>query len=119
MPVIASSDAVRGGQPSFEQARVLFLGDDYALLQDEVVGQGTNEDVSISIPQIMRRALQLEAAGIILVHNHPSGDSSPSDADLEVTRRVALAGRVLEIAVHDHVIIGAEECSSLREMGLI
>jgi DNA repair protein RadC len=68
---------------------------------------------------VIRRAIDLGSAAIILVHNHPSGDPSPSRADIDITRKVGEAGKRLGIALHDHIIIGSEGHSSLRAMGLI
>jgi DNA repair protein RadC len=68
---------------------------------------------------VIRRAIDLGSAAIILVHNHPSGDPSPSRADISLTRDIAEAGKKLGIAVHDHVIIGASGHSSMRGMGLL
>jgi DNA repair protein RadC len=77
------------------------------------------DESAVHIREIMKRALQLEATAIIIVHNHPSGDPSPSQQDIRLTRDLVEAGRHLKVAVHDHVIIGANGHSSLRALGLL
>ncbi len=69
--------------------------------------------------EILKRALELHAMAIILVHNHPSGDPSPSDDDIDVTREIKAAANMLQIALHDHVIVGNGRCFSLRSNGLM
>lgn len=89
------------------------------LIRDELMGEGSIDQAPVYIREVIRRALALGSAAIILVHNHPSGDPSPSRADIDVTRAIAEAGKRLGIAVHDHLIIGTSGHVSLRAQGLI
>ncbi|MBV9509127.1 MAG: DNA repair protein RadC [Caulobacteraceae bacterium] len=102
-----------------EQFRVLFLDKKNQLIADEVMGQGTVDHAPVYPREVMRRALELSAASLILVHNHPSGDPTPSGADVEMTRQVIEAGKALGIAVHDHLVVGRGGVASLKGMGLI
>ncbi len=104
---------------SREQFRVLFLDKKNQLLQDEIMGRGTVDHAPAYPREIMRRALELGASNVILVHNHPSGDPMPSSGDVDMTRAVTEAGRTLNITVHDHLIVGREGISSHRQLGLI
>ena len=89
------------------------------LIRDEVMGEGTIDEAPVQVREVIRRALDLGSAALILVHNHPSGDPSPSRADIDLTRAIAAAGKPLGIAVHDHLIMGAQGHVSLRAKGLI
>jgi DNA repair protein RadC len=100
-----------------EQFRVLFLDKKNQLIADEVMNQGTVDHAPVYPREIMRRALELSASAVILVHNHPSGDPTPSHADIEMTRQVVDAGRSLRIAVHDHLVVG-REVASFKALGL-
>jgi DNA repair protein RadC len=100
-----------------EQFRVLFLDKKNQLIADEVMNQGTVDHAPVYPREIMRRALELSASAVILVHNHPSGDPTPSHADIEMTRQVVDAGRSLKIAVHDHLVVG-REVASFKALGL-
>jgi DNA repair protein RadC len=102
-----------------ERVRVLYLDLKNRLIRDEHVADGSIDEASIHPREVIRRALDLGAAGMILVHNHPSGNPEPSRADIQITNRIAEAGRLLSISVHDHVIIGKEGHVSLRAKGLI
>jgi len=102
-----------------EQFRVLFLDNRNHLLADEVQGRGTVNHTPVYPREVVRRALELQATAIILVHNHPSGDPSPSPEDVAMTREVLDAARALGIALHDHVIVGNGRWVSLRREGLI
>lgn len=102
-----------------EQVRVLHLNTRNLLVADEVMFSGTIDESALHIREIIRRALELGSSGIIVVHNHPSGDPTPSRADIDVTRKLAHAGSRLGIAVHDHIIVATEGYSSLRAMGLL
>ncbi|MGP1354313.1 MAG: RadC family protein [Parasphingopyxis sp.] len=102
-----------------ERVRVLHLDSKNVLIRDEIVTEGSIDQAAIYVREIIRRAIDLHASGMILVHNHPSGDPSPSKADIRLTREVAEAARPLNIAVHDHLIIGAKGQTSLRSQGLI
>ncbi len=102
-----------------EQFRILFLDAADRLIADEAQARGTVNHTPVYPREVVRRALELEADAIILVHNHPSGDPSPSQEDLAMTRQVVEAASVLGIAVRDHVIIGNGKWTSFREAGLL
>ena len=102
-----------------ERVRVLFLDAKNRLIANEAMWEGSVDESAVYIREIMRRALALHATAIIIVHNHPSGDPSPSQQDIRLTRDLAEAGRHLRITLHDHVIIGSGGHSSLRAMGVI
>jgi DNA repair protein RadC len=104
---------------TIECVRVLFLGTRNQLINDELMWSGTIDHCSIHVRQVIARALELDAAALILVHNHPGGDATPSRADIDVTRAVINAGRPLGITVHDHIIITPLSHSSMRTAGLI
>jgi DNA repair protein RadC len=102
-----------------EQFRILFLDKKNALIADEVQQTGTVDHTPVYPREIMRRALELSATAIILVHNHPSGDPSPSAADIKMTKTIAEVAKPLGIVVHDHLIIARDGHASFRGMGLI
>jgi DNA repair protein RadC len=102
-----------------EEFRILFLDKRNGLIADEVQGAGTVDHTPVYPREVIKRALDLGASAIILVHNHPSGDPTPSKADIEMTREVANAARLMGIEVHDHLIIGRGKQTSLRGLGLI
>lgn len=102
-----------------EQFRLLFLDKRNALIADEVQGSGTVDHTPVYPREIVRRALELNATAILLVHNHPSGDPTPSAADIRMTQDIVAIAKPLGIAVHDHIIIGRHGHSSLRGMKLI
>ncbi len=102
-----------------ERVRVLHLNTRNMLIRDELMGEGTVDEAPVYVREVIRRAMDLKSAAIILVHNHPSGDPSPSRADIDLTRSVIEAGKKLGIAVHDHVIVGTRGFTSLRGQGLI
>ncbi|MCT2400630.1 RadC family protein [Novosphingobium mangrovi (ex Huang et al. 2023)] len=102
-----------------ERVRVLHLNARNMLVLDDLVGEGSVDEAAIHPREVIRRALDIGATALILVHNHPSGSPQPSRADIEITNRIAEAGRLLGITVHDHVIIGREGHVSLRAKGLI
>lgn len=104
---------------SIERFRVLHLNARNMLIRDEVMSEGSIDEAAVYVREVVRRAIDLGSAAVILVHNHPSGDPSPSRADIEITRNVAEAGKRLGVIVHDHIIIGADGHSSLRAQGLI
>jgi DNA repair protein RadC len=101
-----------------EQFRVLFLDKKNQLILDEVQNRGTIDHAPVYPREVVRRALELGSSSVILVHNHPSGDPSPSAADVEMTRQVVEAGRPLRVAVHDHLVVGREGVASLKALGL-
>lgn len=102
-----------------ERVRVLYLNAQNMLIHDDHVGDGSIDEAAIHPREVIRRALDLGATALILVHNHPSGSPQPSRADIQITGRIAEAGRLLGIVVHDHVIIGREGHVSLKAKGLI
>lgn len=101
-----------------EQFRVLFLDRRNGLIADEVMNQGTVDHAPVYPREIMRRALELSSSAVILVHNHPSGDPTPSKADIQMTRQVVEAGRPLNVQVHDHLIVGRDGVASFKALGL-
>nr|CAD6412635.1 JAB domain-containing protein [Rhizobium sp. Q54] len=102
-----------------EQFRILFLDKRNALIADEVQGRGTVDHTPVYPREVVRRALELSATAIILVHNHPSGDPTPSRADIDMTKTIVDTAKPLGITVHDHIIIGKEGHASLRGLRLI
>ena len=102
-----------------EHVRVLFLNAKNVLIANEKMWEGSIDESAVYIREIMRRALDLHATAIIVVHNHPSGDPSPSQQDIRLTRDLAEAGRHLKVTLHDHIIVGASGHKSLRAEGLI
>lgn len=101
------------------RVRVLYLNTQNRLIQDHHVGDGSIDEAAIHPREVIRRGLDLGATALILVHNHPSGNPEPSRADIQITSRIAEAGRLLGITVHDHVIVGRQGHVSLRAKGLI
>jgi DNA repair protein RadC len=83
------------------------------------LGQGTVDHAPVYPREVMRRALELSASSLILVHNHPSGDPSPSQADIEMTKQIIEAGRSLRISIHDHLVVGRDGVASFKSLGLI
>ena len=102
-----------------EQFRVLFLDSRDMLLADEVQARGTVNHAPVYPREVVRRALELDAKALILVHNHPSGDPTPSREDIAMTRQIRLAASALEIGLRDHIIVGNGRATSLREAGLL
>ena len=100
-----------------EQFRVLFLDKKNQLILDETMNQGTVDHAPVYPREVVRRALELSASALILVHNHPSGDPSPSAADIAVTKEVVTAAKTMGIAVHDHLIVGRHGVESLKSRG--
>lgn len=102
-----------------EQFRLLFLDNKNALIADEVQQRGTVNHTPVYPREVVKRALELGATAIIMVHNHPSGDPTPSADDIAMTREVAEAAGKLGIALHDHIVIGRKGHVSLKSRGLI
>lgn len=102
-----------------ERVRILHLNSKNMLIRDEVMSEGSIDQAAVHVREVIRRAIDLGSASLILVHNHPSGDPQPSRADIQLTRDIIEAGRRLNIAVHDHIIIGTQGHASLRALGLI
>ncbi|WP_442681379.1 RadC family protein [Sphingomonas sp. ASY06-1R] len=102
-----------------ESARVLHLNSRNMLIRDELVSEGSVDQAAIYVREVARRALELGSAAIILVHNHPSGDPTPSRQDIALTKEIVSALKPFGIQVHDHVVIGSTGHASLRALGLI
>lgn len=124
-PVISSWDALLDycqasmAYSTTEQFRILFLDRKNALIADEVQQRGTVDHTPVYPREVVKRALELGASALIMVHNHPSGDPTPSAADIDMTRQVIEAGKPLGIAVHDHVVVGQGAYTSFKSLGLI
>jgi DNA repair protein RadC len=102
-----------------EQFRLLFVDKRNALIADEVQQSGTVDHTPVYPREVIRRALELSATAVILVHNHPSGDPTPSAADIKMTRDIVEVAKPLGILVHDHIIVGREGHASLKGLKLI
>ncbi|MCP5433759.1 MAG: DNA repair protein RadC [Alphaproteobacteria bacterium] len=102
-----------------EQFRVLFLDRKNALIADEVMQRGTIDHTPVYPREVVKRALEVGASALILVHNHPSGDPTPSRADIEMTKEIVAAARPLRIQVHDHLVIGKGTPASFKALGLL
>lgn len=102
-----------------EQFRILFLDKKNVLIADEEQAKGTVDHVPVYPREVAKRALELNVSAVILVHNHPSGDPTPSDADISMTEQVAGACAAIGVMIHDHVVIGKETDASFRALGLL
>jgi DNA repair protein RadC len=102
-----------------ESVRILFLDAQNRLILDEVAGSGDVGRVAVYPRQIVRRALEVNATALILAHNHPSGDPTPSIDDIEMTQEIRRAAHMLGITLHDHVVVGASHCTSMRQLGVL
>jgi DNA repair protein RadC len=102
-----------------EQFRLLYLDKKNVLIADEVQGEGTVDHTPVYPREVVKRALELSATALILVHNHPSGDPTPSEADIVVTRQIVDIAGPLGITVHDHIIVGRAGHASFRALRLI
>jgi len=102
-----------------EEFRVLFLDRKNVLIADEVQSAGTIDHTPVYPREIVKRSLELNASSLILVHNHPSGDPTPSRADIEMTRNIAAAAKPLGITIHDHLVIGRSGHASFKSLGLL
>ncbi|KQW82264.1 RadC family protein [Brevundimonas sp. Root1279] len=102
-----------------EQFRVLYLDNRNQLILDEIQNRGTVDHAPVYPREVVRRALELSAKSMIIVHNHPSGDPTPSRADIEMTRQVVEAAKALELSVHDHLVVGREGVASFKQLGLM
>ena len=124
-PVLGSWSAVveylraAQGHDSRESLRILFLDKKNQLIADEMQQQGTVDHAPVYVREVVRRAVEHAATAIILVHNHPSGDPTPSRADIDVTKQIIEAGRPLGVLVHDHIIVGRHGHASLKGLRLI
>ena len=102
-----------------EQFRILFLDKRNRIIADEVQQEGTVDHTPVYVREIIKRALEHSATALILVHNHPSGDPTPSAADIELTKQIVEAAQKLNITVHDHLVISRQDHASLRALGHI
>ncbi len=124
-PVIASWDKLLAycriamGHEKVEQFRLLFLDKKNRLIADELQQKGTVDHTPVYPREVIKRALELGASALILVHNHPSGDATPSKADIEMTREVQEAATKLGISVHDHIVISKSGHNSFKSLGLL
>jgi len=124
-PVIASWDKLLAycriamGHETVEQFRLLFLDKKNRVIADELQQRGTVDHTPVYPREVIKRALELGASALILVHNHPSGDATPSQADIEMTRAVQEAAAKLGISVHDHIVIGKSGHTSFKTLGLL
>jgi DNA repair protein RadC len=124
-PVLASWNAIidycRAAMAfnEVESFRLLFVDKRNQLIADEVQQTGTVDHTPVYAREVIKRALELSATGIIMVHNHPSGDPTPSMADIDMTKKIIAAGQAIGILVHDHIIIGRKGNVSLRNLQLI
>ncbi len=124
-PVLSNWDALMGylnaamAREKVEQFRILFLDNKNRLLADEAQARGTVNHTPVYPREVVRRALELQAAALILTHNHPSGDPAPSRDDIAMTRQIVEAAKTLSITVHDHVIVGNGVWLSFRKEGLL
>jgi DNA repair protein RadC len=107
------------GRSKIEEFHVLFLNHKHMLIADELMQRGTVNHANVYPREIIKRALELSASAIILLHNHPSGDLTPSKGDIEVTQKIVEAARAVGIAVHDHVIISEHGNYSFKSFGLL
>ena len=102
-----------------EQVRVLFLNAKNMLIANEAMWNGSVDEAAVHVREVISRAIQLGATALIIVHNHPSGDPTPSQQDIRITGDLIDAARHMKITVHDHVIVGARGRTSMRAMGFI
>jgi len=102
-----------------EQFRVLFLDRKNVLIADEAQSKGTVDHTPVYPREVLKRALELGASALILVHNHPSGDPTPSRGDIQMTREIVAAAKALKIEVHDHLVIGKGKHASFKALGLL
>ena len=124
-PVVGSWDKLidfctaRIAYSTVEEFHILFLDRKNALIRDERQQRGTVDHTPVYTREVIKRALELGAAALILVHNHPSGDPKPSRDDIEMTREIRKAAEALGIAIHDHLVIGRKGHASFRALGLL
>lgn len=116
--LVAYARAALAHEPR-EQFRTLYLDRRNVLLRDEFLAHGTVDHAPVYPREIIKRALELSASALILLHNHPSGDPTPSRADIEMTRQIVEAARVFGLQVHDHLVIGRQGTASFKSLGLI
>lgn len=124
-PLLSSWDALLDylradmGSQGIERVRVLYLNARNMLIRDELASEGSIDQSAIYVREVVKRALELGASAIILVHNHPSGSPEPSRQDIAITRDIAAAAAKLGIVLHDHIVVGGSDYRSMRGMGLL
>jgi DNA repair protein RadC len=124
-PILSSWDALGDylqaamAHSPVEEVRILFLNAKNMLLANEAMWRGSVDQASVHVREVISRAIQLGATAIIVVHNHPSGDPSPSQQDIRLTKDLIEAGRHMRVTVHDHVVVGSQGRSSMKALGLI
>ena len=124
-PVLSSWEAlldycaVQIGHAQTEEFHVLFLDRKNVLIKDEAQSKGTVDHTPVYPREVLKRALELGASALILVHNHPSGDPTPSRGDIVMTREIVAAAKALKIEVHDHLVIGRGKHASFKALGLL
>src|SRR5262245_31732642 len=124
-PVLSSWDALGDylhaamAHKRVGEVRIRFLNAKNMLIANEALWQGSVDEASVHVREVIARAIALGATAVIIVHNHPSGDPSPSQQDIRLTRDLIEAGRHMRVTVHDHVIVGSQGRSSMKAMGLI
>ena len=124
-PILSSWDALGDylhaamAHRKVEEVRILFLNAKNVLIANEALWQGSVDEASVHVREVIARAIALGATAIIIVHNHPSGDPTPSSQDIRLTRDLIDAGRHMKVTVHDHVIVGASGRTSMKAAGLI
>jgi DNA repair protein RadC len=124
-PILSSWDALGDylqaamAHSPVEEVRILFLNAKNMLLSNEAMWRGSVDEAAVHVREVISRAITLGATAIIIVHNHPSGDPSPSAQDIRLTKELIEAGRHMRVAVHDHVIVGSQGRSSMKALGLI
>lgn len=124
-PLLSSWDALLDylradmGSQDIERVRVLYLNARNMLIRDELASEGSIDQSAIYVREVVKRALELGASAIILVHNHPSGSPEPSRQDIAITREIAAAAGKLGITLHDHIVVGGSDYRSMRGMGLL
>ncbi|HET9399298.1 MAG TPA: DNA repair protein RadC [Sphingomicrobium sp.] len=124
-PILSSWDALGDylqaamAHSPVEEVRVLFLNAKNMLLANEAMWRGSVDEAAVHVREVIGRAIQLGATAIIIVHNHPSGDPSPSQQDIRLTKDLVEAGRHMRVTVHDHVIVGSRGRTSMKALGLI
>jgi DNA repair protein RadC len=124
-PVLSSWDALGDylqaamAHSPVEEVRVLFLNAKNMLLANEAMWRGSVDEAAVHVREVISRAITLGATAVIIVHNHPSGDPSPSQQDIRLTKDLIEAGRHMRVVVHDHVIVGSQGRSSMKALGLI
>jgi len=124
-PILSSWDALGDylhaamAHRRVEEVRILFLNAKNVLIANEALWKGSVDEASVHVREVIARAIALGATALIIVHNHPSGDPTPSQQDIRLTRDLVEAGRHMKVTVHDHVIVGTHGRTSMRAMGLI